>query len=121
MSNYEQFANEWADEILSGRRVSCIWTQTAVERQKKDLLRQGQADFPYVWCPEDGGTVIDFISCLTHVKGEHAGQPFILSPWQVWMVLCLFSWKRTDNTRLRRYRRLFLECGKSSGKTATSS
>jgi phage terminase large subunit-like protein len=55
------------------------------------------------------------------VKGEHGGKPFILSPWQVWLVLVLFSWKRLDNLKLRRYRRLFLECGKSSGKTALSS
>ena len=117
----EKIAASWEAEILSGARPSCIWTKKAVERQRADLLRQGNADFPYIWQPEDGGDVIDFISCLKHVKGECGGKPFILSPWQVWLVLALFSWKRIDNLKLRRYRRLFLECGKSSGKTALSS
>ena len=121
MTDYEQIAAQWEDSILSGSRPACVWTKKAVERQRADILRQGQADFPFVWMPDDGATVIDFISCLKHVKGEHAGRPFILSPWQVWMVLALFSWKRIDDNKLRRYRRLFLECGKSSGKTALSS
>ena len=121
MTEYEIIAAQWEEQILSGSRPACIWTRKAVERQRADMLRQGLADFQYVWIPDDGATVIDFISCLKHVKGEHAGRPFILSPWQVWLVLVLFSWKRTDDNKLRRYRRLFLECGKSSGKTALSS
>ncbi len=36
-------------------------------------------------------------------------------------MLALFSWKRIDDNKLRRFRRLFLECGKSSGKTALTS
>jgi phage terminase large subunit-like protein len=121
VTDYEVIAASWEEEILSGARPACIWTRKAIERQRADLLRQGNADFPYVWVPDDGGVVVDFISCLKHVKGEAAGKPFILSPWQVWLVLVLFSWKRIDDLHLRRYRRLFLECGKSSGKTALSS
>jgi phage terminase large subunit-like protein len=121
VTDFEKIAAQWEDEILSGARPSCIWTQKAVQRQRADMLRQGSADFPYIWRPDDGGDVIDFVACLKHVKGECAGRPFVLSPWQVWMVLVLFSWKRIENTHLRRYRRLFLECGKSSGKTALSS
>ena len=121
MTDYEIIAARWEESILSGSRPACVWTKKAIERQGADMLRQNTPDFPYVWRPDDGATVIDFISLLRHVKGEHAGKPFILSPWQVWLVLALFAWKRIDDNKLRRYRRLFLECGKSSGKTALSS
>ena len=121
MTPYEQISHEWQEQILSGFRPSCVWTKKAVERQRRDLLRQNTPEFPYTWCPDDGGTVIDFISCLTHLKGEFAGRPFILSDWQVFCILCLFSWKRADDTRLRRFRRFTLQAGKSSGKTTLSS
>ena len=121
MIPYEKIAAAWEEDILSGARPSCTWTQKAVERQRSDLLRQGNPDFPYIWQPEAGARVIDFISCLRHVKGECGGKPFILSPWQTWLVLTLFSWKKVSAPHLRRYRRLFLECGKSSGKTQLSS
>ncbi len=83
MTEYEIIAAQWEEEILGGSRPACRWTKLAVERQRADLLRQNTPAFPYTWIPEDGGTVIDFISCLKHVKGECVGRPFILSPWQV--------------------------------------
>ncbi len=119
---HEEVALKYMDDVLAepSPYVTCVWTKKACERQRADLLRQNTSDFPYVWDPEAGSDVIEFISCLKHLKGEHAGKPFILSPWQVFFVMVLFSWKRSDDTRLRRYRRFILQCGKSSGKTATS-
>jgi phage terminase large subunit-like protein len=110
MNQYEIIASAWEDEILSGKRPACASTRKAIERQRTDLLMQNTPAFPYTWVPADGA----------HTKGEMGGKPFILSPWQAWLVLVLFSWKKTTDLRLRRYRKLFLECGKSSGKTQLS-
>ena len=43
-----------------------------------------------------------FGDCLTHVKGQLAGQSFLLEPWQRSIVANIFGWKRPDGTR--RYR-----------------
>ena len=40
-----------------------------------------------------------FRDCLTHVKGELAGQYVVLAPWQQAVVGNLFGWKRPDGTR----------------------
>src|SRR5688572_10829829 len=56
-----------------------------------------------------------FARCLTHVKGEKAGQPFILEPWQKAIVANLFGWKRPDGTR--RYREAFIFVPRKMGKT----
>ena len=57
---------------------------------------------------------------LRHVKGEWAGQPFILAPWQEHeIVRPLFGWKRPDGTR--RYRVLYVEVPKKNGKSAMGS
>lgn len=56
-----------------------------------------------------------FRECLRHSKGEKAGQPFILEPWQDSILRNLFGWKRPDGTR--RYREAFIYIPRKNGKT----
>lgn len=61
-------------------------------------------------------TACDFFpECLTHVKGELAGKPFVLEPWQQAVIANLFGWKRKDGTR--RYREAFVFVGRKNGKS----
>ena len=67
--------------------------------------------------PPAAERVRDFFSkFLRHSKGEFAGKPFELLPWQ-WedIVKPLFGWKRPDGTR--RYRRAYIEVPKKNGKS----
>ena len=56
-----------------------------------------------------------FRDCIKHVKGELAGKPFILEPWQRAIVGSIFGWKRPDGTR--RYREVFIFVPRKNGKT----
>lgn len=57
-----------------------------------------------------------FADCLTHTKGEWAGQPLALSDWQAERIIRpLFGWKRADGTR--RYRTAFIEIPRKAGKS----
>ncbi len=57
-----------------------------------------------------------FPAHLRHGKGEHAGRPFRLSPWQEHhIVRPLFGWKRPDGSRL--FRRAALWVARKNGKT----
>ena len=60
-----------------------------------------------------------FEDCLTHVKGELAGQYVLLAPWQQAVVGNLFGWKRPDGTR--RYREAFIFVPRKQGKTLIAS
>jgi phage terminase large subunit-like protein len=54
---------------------------------------------------------------LVHVKGEWAGRPFELSPWQADRVVRpLFGWKKKDGTR--RYRTVYVEVPRKNGKSS---
>jgi phage terminase large subunit-like protein len=66
---------------------------------------------------EDAGRLaIDFIEmCCTHIKGELAGQPFIMEPWERGITGNLFGWMRPDG--LRRYRECFVFVPRKNGKT----
>jgi len=57
-----------------------------------------------------------FARWLRHSKGEWAGQPFTLMPWQ-WrdVIAPLFGWKRPDGTR--RFRKAFVFIPKKNGKS----
>ena len=56
-----------------------------------------------------------FRDCLTHVKGEKAGQPFELDNWQEDIVGAMFGWKRPDGTR--RFRTSYIEIPRKNGKS----
>ena len=66
---------------------------------------------------EEAERAVDFFSrFLHHIKGEWAGQPLKLSPWQADEVIRpLFGWRRPDGTR--RYRMAYIEVPRKQGKS----
>jgi len=56
-----------------------------------------------------------FPKFLRHGKGEFAGKPFELAPWQRSVVGHLFGWKKGDGTR--RYRTAYMEVPRKNGKS----
>lgn len=70
------------------------------------VYNQAHADYAAAYFPR----------YLRHYKGEWAGRPFQLSPWQEHHVIRpLFGWKRPDGTRL--FRRVGLWVARKNGKT----
>ena len=59
----------------------------------------------------------DFIQTFCkHTKGELAGQPFILEPWQIEIIEAIFGWK-SKKTKLRKFRQCFIFIPRKNGKT----
>lgn len=53
---------------------------------------------------------------LRHSKGEWAGSPFVLEPWEAQLLRTAFGWKRrSDGTR--RYRTVYLKVPRKNGKS----
>jgi phage terminase large subunit-like protein len=79
------------------------------------------------FCAASADRVVRFIRMIRHFKGEFAGQPFDLLPWQLHEVFYpLFGWKVAPCKphpynklcpQLRLYRGLYLETPKKNGKT----
>lgn len=70
------------------------------------------------WFDEKAATVaVNFFErLLVHSKGEWAGLPFKLEPWQANNIIRpLFGWKRPDGTR--RYRTAYIEVPRKNGKS----
>jgi len=106
-------AERYVRDVLSGAQVACRWVRLACERYVRD--RQTGEDRG-LWFDETAAkTAIAFFSLLKHSKGEWAGRPVILEPWQQFIVWNVFGWKREDGTR--RFRTAILEVARKNGKT----
>jgi phage terminase large subunit-like protein len=91
------------------------------ERWPGASLRLDDADGRYRFDAAAADQACEFFpTYLRHVKGDFAGQPFELLPWQRDLIVRpLFGWKRADGTR--RFRKAFLEVGKKNGKSGLAS
>lgn len=104
----------YAKDVVEGRVIAGPLVRKACERHLRDLiegpkrgLRWDVAAFERI----DGF----FRDCLTLSDGEFDGKPFVLEPFQQFIVGSLFGWKAPDNTR--RFRTAYIELAKGNGKS----
>jgi len=102
---------EYALSVLEGEIVAGQHVERACQRHLDDLERDD------VYFDEQAATrIINFYKLTPHVKGEWAGRPITLEPWQKFIVGCLFGWKqKSDDTR--KYREAYIEVARKNGKT----
>ena len=106
--SHVEIARAFEERVLSGAVNVGKLFRLAIERQRRDLERQGRPDFPYVWEPDRGAKVCRFIETfLVHVEGAEdlVGTPLILADFQVWMVVTAFGWVQ-PGTKRPRFRRI---------------
>jgi phage terminase large subunit-like protein len=117
MANYQSIAEQYCKDVLSGKILACEYVKFACERQVKDLTRK--KGFPYIYDPSKGSRVCSFVELLPHIKGALAGQPIKLEPWQIFIIMTVFSWVNPEGSR--RFRRVYIEVPRGNGKSALSS
>src|SRR5262249_39075125 len=98
---------------MSGRIVVGKRVHQAVERHVRDL--ETGKDRGLHFDPKAARRVLEFFDYLHHSKGEWAGQSFVLSAWQAFILWTLFGWMRSDETR--RFRTAYIEIGRKNGKS----
>jgi phage terminase large subunit-like protein len=101
----------YADKVASGKVPAGALHRLACQRHLKDLAAKR---FRFDPAAADRG-VSFFPKVLRHYKGEWAGQPITLEPWQAFNVGSLWGWRQEDG--LRRYRTGFDELCRGQGKS----
>lgn len=104
----------FAHDVLAGRIVAGPDVCNAGKRHLKDMETGPLRGL--VWDIEAANRAIGFfedVLCLN--GGEYEGQPFLLAPWQAFIVGSLFGWYTVDG--FRRFRIAYIETGKGSGKS----
>ena len=103
----------YARDVLRGKVVAGPLVRAACERSRRDHETAHERGLTF--SRRAAEHVLAFVPHLRHSKGEWAGQPFALAPWQSFMLWELFGWLRADGTR--RYRRAYAEVARKNGKT----
>ena len=108
-----QEVERYCDMILSGDLPCGKYVRHAVARHVADLQRQNSKDFSYYFDEDEAeDACLFFPVAFRHAKSKWAGQPFELSPWQMFCNACLLGWKRADGTR--RFRRAHISVGRKN-------
>ena len=106
-------AEQYAHDVLNGKILSCKWLKLACKRYFDDLIEGPARGLRFD--PEAAQHALNFFKFIRHSKGEWAGEPFILEPWEQFIVWNLFGWK--NKSGYRRFRTAYLEIARKCGKT----
>jgi phage terminase large subunit-like protein len=107
-------ATAYAQAVIAGRIVAGRLVRLACERHVRDLAEGGERGL--FFSAEAAQFAFEFFESVLYLNGgEHEGKPFVLQPWQKFIVGCLFGWLTADGTR--RFRTAFIEEAKGNGKS----
>jgi len=105
---------QYARDVGAGRIVANKWIRLACKRHLKDLEVGGKRGLHF-----DKAAAKDamefFPQLLKFYEGEFDGKPFILIPYEQFIVGSLFGWKTKDG--YRRFRTAYVEMAKGNGKS----
>ena len=101
-------------EVLERRIIAGPDVRNAAQRHLDDLLTghlRGQ-----VWRQDLADRAIGFFEDVLRLNGgEYEAKPFLLAPWQAFVVGSIFGWYTDDG--FRRFSIVYIETGKGSGKS----
>lgn len=103
---------QYIEDVRSGKIVASQYIKQQVER----LERFKQRDDMY-FDEKAVQQCFDFFASMKHNLGKSAGQPFILLPWQKWVVGSIvgIKWR---STKLRVCRQTYLQMARKQGKSS---
>lgn len=113
-----QDGEAYARDVIARKIPAGKWVRLACERHVKDRQRK---DWNYRFVPETAERVCRFVELFPHTKGKWASkaEPFILQPWQCFLVLSIFGWvhKAGPKKGKRRFTRALLLVPRKNGKS----
>lgn len=117
---YLDAAVNYAADVLAGKIPACKWTKAACRRQLDDLAAaETDSAYPFEWRPDKAEHICRFLELMPHIKGEWAGQPISLEPWQIFILTTVFGWCHKNGRR--RFRTAYIEVPRKNAKSTLSS
>ena len=102
---------QYAKDVVSGKILSCQWVKLACKRFLDDINSQD-----YYFDEKKYNTLTTFTGVMKHYSSGAAGKPFILEPWEDFIICNIFCLYRVD-TRRRKYKTAHISVSRKNGKT----
>lgn len=122
MDDVSDEVTAYAQAVASGSIVAGPHVRTACRRHLDDIERGGTRGLS--WDVEAAQRAIGFFRDVLTVEIEEQDEfgdvqsrsvPFVLQPWQAFIVGSVFGWR--NSLGFRRFRRAYVEIGKGNGKS----
>lgn len=111
---------KYALDCLAGKIPCGRYAQLAMKRHFLDLIKSKQSSYLYRFDRERAEHALQFFKFMVHSRGEWAGSPLVLDPWQQFLLWVSFGWVFKKNG-LRRFRVVYVEVPRKNGKTTMAS
>lgn len=98
------------------QRKHCKFVRQACQRHLDDLKRSRAKDWPYRFDPAHANDVCEFTELLPHVEGVWDEPNIRLEPFQIFILACVFGWRRKDNGH-RRFTVVYEEVARKNAKS----
>jgi phage terminase large subunit-like protein len=113
MDKIEQTITDYINGVISGRVPAGELIKKAVQRHLDDLKSATRKKMTFN--KSAAKHAIEFFAFLKQSKDEWAGEPFVLEPWQMFVLWVVFGWYNNDG--MRRFHYIYIEVAKKNGKT----
>jgi phage terminase large subunit-like protein len=104
-------ALDYAKSVVSGKIAASWHIRAACQRTLDDAKRPD-----LIFSASHIDHVCEFLEALVHIKGEWAGKPIELQPFQVWIIASIFGFIRKADG-LRKHRSAFILLPRKNGKS----
>ena len=110
-------AKAYAQAVGAGLIIAGPYVRAACKRHLADLERVGKKDFPFYFDKAEAARALGFFPDILTVEDTELGvAPFKPLDWAIFVIAMVFGWRRVGSG-YRRFRKVYVESGKGSGKT----
>ena len=104
------------EDYISGKKHKWACRRFLKDIKRSEARNVQNKEFPYTWDEEEAEKIVEWFALLKHSKGDLAGRPIILNPWQKFVLCQIYGWRHKETGR-KRFKRSFIEVGRKNAKS----
>ena len=114
-------AQQYPIDVLDGKYTTGKYIKLACQRHIDDMSKDMSDDFPFYFDESEAQKILEwFFRCIKHTRGSLAGKPMVVEPWQQWILISIYGWRRRGS-HAKRFRNVDIFVARKNNKSSLSS